>query len=84
MLRRYTRSSQNALTISANLVALVLMIAGLTVVSGWNGAWVTAAGLFVLVASSFYSWWLGRTHPRVSTDSDRPGTHPSAKPSDRE
>jgi hypothetical protein len=61
MIRRFTRSSQNALTITANLVALVLMIAGLFVVPGRNATWITTAALFLLAASGFYSWWLGQT-----------------------
>lgn len=66
MLRRYTRSNQNSLTITASVAALVLMIVGLTVVSGRSGAWVTTAGLVLLAASSCYSWWLGQTQRRVS------------------
>ena len=61
MLRRYTRSSQNALTATANLVVLVLMIVGLFVIPGRDGAWVTTAGLCLLAASGSYSWWLGRS-----------------------
>jgi hypothetical protein len=64
-MHRYTRSAQNSLTIAANLVALVLMIAGLFVVAGRTGGWVSLAGLVVLAASSGYSWWLGQMERRA-------------------
>jgi hypothetical protein len=68
VIRRCTSSSQNLLTISANLVALAVMIAGLTLVQGGRAAAsVTSIGLLILAASSAYSWWLGRSRNERST-----------------
>jgi hypothetical protein len=60
MIRHCTSTPQNALTIAVTLVALVLMILALTLVPGHAAAWVTTAGILLLVAGGFYSAWLAR------------------------
>jgi hypothetical protein len=68
MIRHCTSASQNLVTISANLLALAIMIAGLTLVHGAHAAAsVTNVGLFLLAASSAYSVWLGRARNRRNT-----------------
>jgi hypothetical protein len=67
MIRCCTSASQNLLTISGSLLALALMIAGLTFVHGEKAATsVTSIGLLVLAASSTYGWWLGRSRNKRS------------------
>lgn len=57
MLRHCPPSSQNAISVVANLIALALMILGLTLAQGQV---LTSVGLLLLAASSVYSVWLGR------------------------
>lgn len=83
MIRRYTRSSQNALTIAANLVSLVLMILGLFVIPGRNGGWVLLAGLVLLSASSAYSWWLGQRTRWMDSTGHGAGSRMAAAPPER-
>lgn len=83
MHRGTTRSSQHALPITASLVALVLLIAGLFVIPGQGTGWVTTAGIVLLAATGCYSWWLGQTQRRVSVHRDRTSTHLGAERPER-
>jgi hypothetical protein len=53
-------SSWNTLTITANLVALILMVAGLSGLPGHASTAVTSAGTLLLGASSLYAVYRGR------------------------
>jgi hypothetical protein len=53
-------SSWNTVTITANLVALILMVAGLSGLPGHASPAVASAGTLLLGASSLYAVYRGR------------------------
>jgi hypothetical protein len=60
-----TGASQNAITITVNLLAPVIMIAALTLVPGHASAWITGAGVLLLAVSGLHSGRLGRVPRRA-------------------
>jgi hypothetical protein len=64
MIRHCVSPAGSNFTVAANLVALVIMIAGLTMVPGPAATSVTSAGLLLLGGSGLASMWLGRRSRR--------------------